>query len=93
MERQEIHEKIVEFMNSLKDSDGRKAFDLKTFSKLRNGDEYHKTRDYQEVSKMTPVVCSVFNIMSGSSGEIDFYRLFQAYLLDEEKRKLINQII
>jgi hypothetical protein len=93
MERQEIHEKIVEFLNSLKDSDGNKAFDLKTYSKLRTGEEYRKTREYQEVSKMTPVVCSVFNIMSGSAGDIDFYRLFQAYLLDEEKRKLINQII
>lgn len=93
MERQERHEKIVKFLNSLKDSEGKNAFDLKTYSKLRDREEYIKTRDYQEVSKMTPVVCSVFNIMSGSAGDIDFYRLFQAYLLDEDKRKLINQII
>lgn len=93
MERQERHEKIVEFLNSLTDSEGNKAFDLKTYPKLRDRAVYQKTRDYVEVSNMTPVICTVFNIMSGSAGDIDFYRLFQAYLMDEQKRKLINQII
>lgn len=93
MERQERHEKIVKFLNSLKDSDGNQAFDLKTYPKLRDRGIYHKTLDYNEVSEMTPVVSTVFNIMSGSAGDINFYKLFQAYLLDEEKRKRINEII
>lgn len=93
MEREERHKKIVEFLNSLENTEGKPAFNLKTYNKLRNRGTLQKTMDYKEVSEMTPVICEVFSIMSGSAGDIDFYSLLQSYLLDKEKRELINRII
>jgi hypothetical protein len=93
MEREERHIKTVEFLNSLKDSEGNKVFDLKTYKKLRDRAELEKTMDYKEVATMTPVICSIYNIMSGSAGDIDLYSLLQAYLLDKSKREQINRII
>ena len=93
MEREERHQKIVEFLNGLKNTEGERAFDLKSYKKIRNRGVYDKTRDHKEVSQMTGVICEVFGIMSGSAGDIDFYRLFDSYLLDEEKREEINRII
>lgn len=93
MERQNRHIEIVKFLNTLKNEEGENAFNLKTHPKPRNRDEYEKTLDYEEVSKMTPLICEVFGIMSGSAGDIDFYRLFSAYLLDKGKRERINQLL
>lgn len=93
MEREERHKKIVEFMNSLKDTDGKPAFDLKTYEKLRDRGVLEKTMDDTEVSTMTKVLCEVYSIMSGSAGDIDFYRLFNAYLNDKDKREQINRIL
>lgn len=36
MEREERHRKIVEFLNSLENSEGKPAFNLKTYDKLRD---------------------------------------------------------
>ncbi|MGV6862270.1 MAG: hypothetical protein ACWA41_10890 [Putridiphycobacter sp.] len=93
MTREERHKEIVKYLNSLKNEDGERVFDLKTYIKLRNRDSYSKTRDYTEVSKMTQVICEVFSIASGSAGDIDFYRLFSSYLLDEKKREEINRVL
>ncbi|TSJ42259.1 hypothetical protein [Fluviicola chungangensis] len=93
MEREERHARIVEFLNSLKNTEGNPAFKLKTYKKLRDRGVLEKTLDYQEVCEMTPLICEAFGIMSGSAGDIDFYRLFQSYLLDKDKREQINQII
>lgn len=93
MEREERHTKIVEFLNSLMNTEGKPAFNLKKYKMLRDRDQLKKSLDYFEVGNMTPVICEVFGIQSGSAGDIDFYRLFQSYLLDKEKREQINRII
>ncbi len=93
MERIERHQKIVEFLNSLKNTEGKTLFKLKTYKTLRHRGELEKTLDYAEVCEMTPLICEAFGIESGSAGGIDFYQLFQCYLLNKEKRERINQIL
>lgn len=93
MEREERHARIVEFLNSLNNTEGNPAFKLKKYDKLRHRGDLEKTLDYKEVCSMTPLICEAFGIASGSAGDIDFYRLFQSYLLDKEKRDQINLII
>ena len=93
MEREERHVRIVEFLNSLKNTEGDPAFKLKAHKKLRDRGVLEKTLDYAEVYYMTPVICEVFGIMNGSAGDINLYRLFESYLLDKDKRDQINRIL
>lgn len=93
MTREDRHKEIVKFLNSLEDTDGKPAFQLKKYNKLRDRATLEKTMDSEEVGKMTRVICEVFAIMSGSAGDINFYDLFHGYLSDKSKREQINRII
>jgi len=46
-----------------------------------------------EVINKGIVFTELFATESGSNGVFEFYDLFKAYLLDEDKRKQINDII
>lgn len=93
MKRIERHIKIVTFLNSLPDSEGGKAFKLQLHKKMRNRGEFNKAINTHDTFDMVKVLCETFAIESGSAGDVDFYRLLQAYLLDETKRNQINNII
>lgn len=54
--------------------------------------EIHKEFDVDSVNKVAVMASTAFNLSGGSVGDIDLYKLLQAYILDPEKRAEINKI-
>lgn len=83
----EQHKKIVSEINKIYPN----YFTKRT--KHINSDEVHKKITYSDTCNLAALTSRIFNMHGASVGNIDLYQLFQAYFLDEEKRKEINKII
>jgi len=81
------HRKLVDEINKL----------YPNYFKKRKGHvhshEVHTEISFTDVNHLAALSSRIFNMSGASIGNIDLYELFQAYFLDEEKRKKINEII
>ncbi len=91
-EDQERHEKLIEFLSQFKiyQYEGRptlkKVKEIRTFEKVTD-------IDTNDINKAVIVFNDILNIMSGSTGNINLYRLLQAYLTIPECRDEINKVV
>lgn len=87
------HEKLIEFLShdpQFTTEDGRPT--LQIVSEERTGTKIEKIST-NNINKAVVVFTDVLNIMSGSAGNIDLYRLLQAYLQVPEYRSKINDVV
>ncbi|TSA34883.1 MAG: hypothetical protein D4R64_10905 [Porphyromonadaceae bacterium] len=52
-----------------------------------------KNVDTQDINRAVFLICDFLNQPTGSSGDVDLYKLLQTYFTDIKKRKSINMII
>lgn len=60
---------------------------------LLSAGDVHKKVSFTDTHHLAIICSRILNMHGASVGDINFYKLFQNYLLDEEKRKEINRII
>lgn len=90
---QERHEKLITFLSEFKqyqNQDGTPR--LKKIKKTRTSNQVEKI-DFNDVNAAVIVLTDVLNIGGGSIGNIDLYRLLQAYLLIPEYREKIDIVV
>lgn len=83
----EQHRMIVEAINKLYPD---------YFSKrkgLVHSDAVENEITWTDVNRLAVFTSRIFNLTGGSVGNIDLYKLFQSYFLDNEKREQINEIL
>lgn len=81
------HKKLIEFLMNFESYQGIKPLDNE-----RNTSEL-KEIDINEINKAVFLLGEFLNEPTGSSGDIDLYRLLQSYFRDLDKRKKINLIL
>lgn len=89
MEIQETHEKLIEFINKLY----LENWELPIKKKIISVKSIENEFSIDDVHHVAIIVSRILNIEGGSIGNINFYKLLESYLLDEEKQKEINKII
>jgi hypothetical protein len=55
--------------------------------------ELHKKIDLSEVHNLAIICSRVLNMHGASVGDVNLYKLLESYILDENKRRAINEII
>lgn len=92
-EQQKRHEALIDTMNQFlqyQDENGNKSL-KKRDHQLGSGDL--KNLSVNEINHGVFVLTDFFNMPSGSSGDIDLYKLLQTYLRDSQTRKEINKLL
>lgn len=87
------HEKLIEFLSQFRQfqtEDGKPT--VHKVNQERTGADLEKI-SINDINKGVIVFTDFLNIMSGSAGNIDLYRLLQAYLSVPEYRDKINAIV
>jgi hypothetical protein len=87
------HEKLIEFLSQFRQfqSEDGKPSVLKV-SQERTGTDLEKIST-NDINKGVVVFTDFLDIMSGSAGNVDLYRLLQAYLSVPEYREKINAVV
>jgi hypothetical protein len=81
------HRKLIEFLSNFEPYQGMKPIDIER-------DTSHlKEIDINEINKAVFLIGEFLNQPTGSSSDIDLYRLLQVYFRDLNKRRLINTIL
>lgn len=81
------HEQLVHFVNAI---NSKSSFQFKV---RKESITLHSISDTNEINSTIVCILNLMNVSSGSNGSFNLYRLLQGYLLDTEKRQLINDII
>ena len=87
------HEKLIEFLSQFgqyQTEDGKPT--VKKVNQERTGADLEKIST-NVINKGVVVFTDFLNIMSGSAGDINLYRLLQAYLSVPEYREKINAVV
>jgi len=90
---QERHEKLIAFLSEFKqyqNEDGTPK--LKKVKKTLTSKQIENI-NFNEINAAVVVLTDVLNIGGGSIGNIDLYRLLQAYLLVPEYREKIDIVV
>lgn len=92
MDKNEIHEELVDFVSKYKQyqSDGKRIFKKK---KKAYSASTINTLTTSEINSAVVLFTDILNIENGSSDNVDFYRLMQAYILVPEKRDEMNKLV
>ncbi|MGA3012435.1 MAG: hypothetical protein ABSD71_00225 [Bacteroidales bacterium] len=91
-EKQVRHEKLIEFLSQFsqyQSTDGKPLVDK--VNKERKGTDLEKI-SINDINNAVVVFTDVLNIMSGSAGDVDLYKLLQAYLTVPEYRSKMNAL-
>lgn len=92
-EQQTRHEALIDTMNQFlqyQDKDGNKML-RKRDHQIGSGDLVNLS--VNEINKGAVILTDFFNMSGGSSGDMDLYKLLQAYFLDIQTRKEINKLL
>ena len=92
-EYQTRHEKLIDFLSQLSQyssEDGKPL--LKKIKDVRTVDKVEKI-PRGDINVAVVVFTDTLNIYSGSAGNVDLYRLLQAYLTIPEYRDKINSLV
>ena len=83
----ETHKLIVDNLN--------KVYGPKHFKKrkLISSTTLHEDVSWEEIHRLAIVCSRILNMHGASVGEINLYKLFDAYFLDPEKRREINAVL
>ncbi len=87
------HEKLIEFLSQFRQyqtEDGIPT--IHKVSRERTGTDIEKI-SINDINKGVVVLTDFLDIMSGSAGNIDLYRLLQAYFSVPEYREKINAVV
>jgi hypothetical protein len=87
------HEKLIEFLSKshqFQSVDGKSS--VHKVKQERTGTDLEKIST-NDINKAVMVFTDFLDIMSGSAGDINLYRLLQAYLSVPEYREKINAVV
>lgn len=92
-EKQKRHEKLIDFLSQFSQYQTKEGQTLlQKVNEGRMGKKIEKISIF-DVNLAVVAFTDVLNIMSGSAGNIDLYRLLQAYLTVPEYRGKINDVV
>jgi len=92
-QQQERHEALIDTMNQFlqyQDSNGNKSLKKRDHEL---GPEDLDDLSVNEINQGVFVLTDFFNLPSGSAGDINLYKLLQAYLTNDQTRKEINKLL
>jgi hypothetical protein len=81
------HKLLIDFLSNYEPYQN-----IKIVDRERNTSDL-KDLDINEINKAVFLIGDFFNQPTGSSGDINLYKLLQVYFKDLKKRKLINNIL
>lgn len=92
-EMQARHEALIDSMNQFKQFQDAQGNPI-----LKKRDNYLGSKDLHkltvsEINHGAVILSDFFNMCGGSIGEVDLYKLLQAYFLDPVKQKEFNRIL
>lgn len=91
--KQDRHEKLIDFLSQFSQyQDEDRKSTLKKIKKARTSGMV-KDISIDEINKGFVVFTDVLNIDSGSAGNVNLYRLLQAYITIPEFRERINEVV
>jgi len=87
------HEKLIDFLSQFGQFHSKEGKSyLKKVKKERTGVEIEQIST-NDINAAVVVLTDFLNIMSGSAGDINLYRLLQSYLSIPEYREKINAVV
>jgi hypothetical protein len=90
-QNQQIHEDLIDFLNSnLKSTNGTPMFH-KVPSTLST-DKFNQI-SIDDINKAVKVLVHFLNLNGGSNSDVDLYELLQVYLRNYEQRQKINKLV